>query len=144
MLIGEHTHTIDSKKRVSLPSKFRKEVGKKVVITKGLDNCLFVYPVKEWGKIAEQLSALSFTQSDNRKFSRFMLSGATEVDLDSVGRVLIPDFLYEFAGLKEKAVIAGVHSRIEIWEEESWRNHKKEVEKNADNLAEKLGDVGMI
>ncbi len=144
MLIGEHIHTIDSKKRVSFPSKFRKEVGKKVVITKGLDNCLFIYPIEEWKKIAETLNSLPFVQSDNRKMSRFMLSGAVEVEVDSVGRILIPDFLCFFANLKNRVVIAGVHSRIEIWNEKKWNAYKKQVEENADSLAEKLGDVGMI
>lgn len=144
MLIGEHTHILDSKKRISLPSKFRKEVGKKVVITKGLDNCLFVYTLKEWEKIAGDLSAMPFVQSDNRNFSRFMLSGAMEVDVDSVGRILIPEFLVNFANLKDKVVIAGVHSRIEIWNEKRWNTYKKQVEEKADSLAEKLGDVGMI
>lgn len=143
MLIGEYTHSLDSKKRVSLPSKFRKEIGKKIVMTKGLDNCLFVYPMKEWERIAESLNSLPFVHSDNRSFSRFMLSGAVEAEVDSAGRVLIPDFLYEFAELKDKVIIAGVHSRIEIWDEEKWQEYKKQVEKQADTLAEKLGDIGM-
>lgn len=143
MLIGEYTHTIDPKKRVSLPSKFRKEVGKNVVITKGLDNCLFLYTIQEWEKIAEQINSLPFVQADNRYFSRFILSGATETEVDSAGRILIPDFLYEFAGLQNKVVITGVHSRIEIWDEEKWQQHRKEIEKNADHLAEKLGNMGM-
>ena len=144
MLIGEYRHTFDSKKRVALPAKFRKEIGKKVVITNGLDNCLFVYPVKEWQKVAEKLSALSFGQADTRGFNRFMLAGATETDVDSIGRVLVPDFLREFAGLDTKVVIVGIHSRLEIWDEKRWQNYTKKISKQADFLAEKLGEIGVI
>lgn len=144
MLIGEYTHTLDSKKRLSLPAKFRKELGKKVVITKGLDNCLFVYSLKEWDAIAEKLASLPIGQADTRGFNRFMLSGAVETDVDSVGRMLVPDFLKDFAGLKSKVIIAGVHTRVEIWNEKSWDSYKKRIEKQADVMAEKLGDIGVI
>ena len=144
MLIGEYRHTFDAKKRVALPAKFRKELGKKVVITNGLDNCLFVYPVKEWQKVAEKLSALSFGQADTRGFNRFMLAGATETDVDSIGRVLVPDFLREFAGLDTKVVIVGIHSRLEILDEKRWQNYTKKISKQADFLAEKLGEIGVI
>src|SRR3954466_11947850 len=109
MLIGEYTHTIDDKSQVSLPMKFRKEVGRKVVLTHGLDNCLFLYPMKEWEKISEKLANLSMGQSDTRGFNRFMLAGATEVDIDAVGRMLIPEYLKEFAKLEGKVIVTGVH-----------------------------------
>jgi|TARA_Y100000310_G_scaffold288684_1_gene314535 MraZ protein len=144
MLIGEYIHTLDPKKRLSLPAKFRRALGKTVVVTKGLDNCLFVYPEKEWKTISRKLSELPFGAADSRGFGRFMFSGATEVDVDSSGRVLIPDFLRRFASLKDKVVLAGVHSRIEIWNERTWNTYKSRIEKEADTLAEKLGDVGMI
>ena len=112
MLIGEYTHTIDLKKRVSLPAKFRKEVGKKVIMTHGLDNCLSIYTIKEWEKIAEKLGNLSMGQADQRSFNRFMLAGAVETDVDSVGRILVPDFLRDFAKLKNKVVLTGVHNHI--------------------------------
>ncbi|NQV88416.1 MAG: division/cell wall cluster transcriptional repressor MraZ [Parcubacteria group bacterium] len=144
MLIGEYTHTTDEKKRISLPSKFRKEVGRKVVITHGLDSCLFLYPMKEWKKISEQLSKLGMVQSDKRGFSRFMLAGAVEVEVDTIGRILIPDFLKEFAGLKTKVVFTGVHNRIEIWNDSKWQEYKKKIEKQADGMAEKLGEIGML
>lgn len=144
MLIGEYKHILDDKKRVSLPARFRKEVGKQVVITHGLDNCLFIYSIKEWPKITEKLSSLSMGQSDTRKFSRFMLGGAMVVDVDSLGRILIPDYLKEFASLGEKVAVIGVHSHIEIWNEKRWDEYKKSVEKSADALAEKLGEVGAI
>ncbi len=144
MLIGEYRHTIDVKKRVALPAKFRKELGKKVVITHGLDNCLFVYPMKHWLIVAEKLAGLSIGQADSRGFNRFMLAGAVETDVDSMGRILIPDFLKEFADLKTKVVVAGIHHRLEIWDEKRWKEYTAKIEKQADVLAEKLGEVGVL
>jgi len=144
MLIGEYTHTIDDKNRISLPAKFRKEVGKKVVITQGLDNCLFLYPLKEWKKISEKLANLSMGQSNTRGFNRFMLAGATEVDIDSVGRMLLPEYLKIFAKLGEKVVFTGVHNRIELWNDERWSEYKKRIASEADHLAEKLGEIGVF
>jgi MraZ protein len=144
MLIGEYSHTLDSKKRLSLPAKFRKEIGKKVVITRGLDACLFMYPEKAWEKIAAKLAELPMGQSDTRALSRFMLSGAVESEVDGAGRILIPDFLKEFAGLKGKVILAGVHERVEIWNEKQWDEYKRRIEKNADQVAQKLGDIGII
>lgn len=144
MLIGEYTHSLDPKKRLSLPSKFRNELGKKVVVTRGLDNCLFVYPLKEWERITQKVSELPLGQADTRGFNRFFLSGAVEVDIDSVGRILVPDFLKDFAGLSSKVVLAGVHSRVEIWDEGVWIEYKKRIEKQADALAEKLGEIGIL
>ncbi len=142
MLIGEYKHGLDPKKRVSIPAKFRKEIGKKAVITRGLDQCLFVYPMSEWEKVAEKLSSLPTGQSDTRNFVRMMLAGAVDVDIDSLGRVLIPDYLKNYAGLKDKVVIAGVYKRLEIWNEENWENYKQRIEKQTDVLAEKLGELG--
>ena len=144
MLIGEYTHTIDDKKRISLPIKFRKELGKKIVVTHGLDNCLFVYTLKEWEKISEKISELGMGQADKRGFNRFMLAGATLVDVDSIGRILIPEHLRDFAEVKEKVVFTGVYSRVEIWNEKRWIEYKQKVIKNADMMAEKLGDIGAI
>ncbi len=144
MLIGEYTHTIDDKNRVSLPSKFRKEVGKKVVATHGLDNCVFLYSQKEWEKIAEKLGSLGIGQSDTRGFNRFMLAGAVEIEVDAIGRILLPDFLKEFASLGEKVVFAGVHNRIEIWNDKTWILYKRRVQSKADELAQKLGDIGAL
>ena len=144
MLIGEYTHTVDDKNRVSLPSKFRTEMGKKVIITPGLDQCLFVFTLKEWQKISEKLSNSSMLHSDARSFNRFMFGGAAEVDVDSIGRVLIPDFLKDRANLKSKVVLIGVQNRVEIWNEKSWNDYKKVVEKQADSLAEKLSQFGVL
>ena len=144
MLIGEYTHAIDDKNRLSLPVKFRQEMGKKVVITPGLDNCLFVFTLKEWEKISTKLSESSMLQADNRSFNRFMFGGAVEADIDSIGRILVPDFLRDRANLESKVAVIGVQNRVEIWNEKSWMEYKKVVEKQADSLAEKLGQVGML
>lgn len=143
MLIGEYTHTIDEKKRLAIPSKLRKELGAKAVITRGLDNCLFVFPLKEWQKLVEKLSNLPIGQKDTRGFSRLMLSGASEVDLDTLGRVLVPDYLKKYAQLKKNVVIAGVYNRLEIWDENRWNIFKNQNEKEVDNIAERLGELGV-
>ena len=144
MLIGEYTHSLDTKKRLSLPKKFRIELGRKVVVTRGLDNCLFMFPMQAWKKTAKKLQELSFAQADTRGFNRFMLSGAVEVDIDSAGRILVPDFLKEFAGLKEKVVLAGVNDRVEIWDEKIWNEYKRRIERQAEQMAEKLGEIGAL
>ncbi|MCA9368411.1 division/cell wall cluster transcriptional repressor MraZ [Candidatus Kaiserbacteria bacterium] len=144
MLIGEYKHTLDPKKRLSLPSKWRRELGKKLVVTRGLDNCLFVYPIAEWKKITDKVSELPLGQADTRSFNRFFLSGAVEVEVDSVGRILVPDFLKDFAKLDAKVVLAGIHSRIEIWDENKWERYKRAIEQEADGLAEKLGEIGVL
>lgn len=144
MLIGEHKHTLDTKKRLSLPSKFRKELGKTVVLTRGLDTCLFVYSTKEWKKFTEKLAELSMGQADTRAFNRFILGGAVEVDIDSAGRVLIPDFLKDFASLEQKVIVAGLSNRVELWNEDKWNNYQSSLEGQANILAEKLGEIGMI
>ncbi len=151
MFIGEFTHTLDDKKRLSLPSKFRKELGKKVIITHGLDNCLFMFTLPQWNKIAEQLGNTSIGNADSRGFNRIMLAGAVEIEVDTAGRVLIPDFLRQYAGAttdekKEntKLVFAGVHTRIEIWEEKRWKSYKEKILKQADSLAAKLSEIGAI
>lgn len=144
MLIGEYTHSLDIKKRLSLPKKFRTELGKKVVVTRGLDNCLFMYGMSAWEEIAKRLKNLSFTQADTRGFNRFMLSGAVEVSIDSVGRILIPEYLKSFAELKTKVVFVGVQDRVEIWNEKAWIKYKTRIEKQADAMAEKLGEIGVL
>ena len=144
MLIGEYTHTFDDKNRLSLPAKFRKELGRKVIVTRGLDRCLFVYSEKAWEKIAEKYGALSVAQSDTRRFNRFMLSGAAELEVDSAGRILIPEFLATFAGLKDKVILAGLYDRIEVWDQSSWSDDKTKIEGQANALAEKLGDLGVL
>jgi MraZ protein len=144
MLIGEYKHKIDDKKRISLPIKFRKSLGKKIIITKGLDGCLFIYSEKEWAKISEKIADLGMGQADRRSFNRYMLSGASEVELDSVGRILIPENLIKEADIKSNVIFAGVFNRIEVWDENRWEAYKLKVFKDVDSVAEKLGDIGAI
>lgn len=144
MLIGEYIHTLDEKKRVSLPVKFRKEIGKTIIITAGLDQCLWIFTLAQWKTISEKLSNLSTLQADNRSFNRYMFGSATEVEVDSIGRILLPEFLVTRANLKAKVAVIGVQDKIEIWNEESWKEYKGVVEKQADQLAEKLGQAGAL
>lgn len=143
MLIGEYKHSLDPKKRMAIPARFRKEIGKKAVITRGQDQCLCVYPIEEWEKVAEKLSGLPTGSADTRNFVRLFLSGATDVEIDALGRILIPDNLKKFANLKDKVVIVGVYKRLEIWNEENWENYRERIEKQTDVLAEKLGELGV-
>lgn len=144
MLIGEYLHTLDSKKRLSLPAKFRKEVGRKVVVTRGLDACLFMFPTKAWEKIAAKLADLPVGQADTRGLSRFILAGAVEAEVDSAGRILIPEYLKDFAQLKSRVVLAGVSDRVEIWNEKTWEEYKRRIERGADQMAQTLGDLGIL
>ena len=142
MLIGEYIHTIDEKSRVSMPAKFRAELGKKVIITPGLDSCLFIFTIKEWAKVSKKLSDsendISFLKADQRSFNRYMFGRAAEVEMDSIGRILIPEFLKERIGLKDKAAIIGVKDRVEVWNDKVWSKNQEAVEKQAPELAEKL------
>lgn len=144
MLIGEHAHNLDAKRRLAIPSKFRKELGEGAILTRGLDNCLFMFPSKYWTPFAEMLAGLSMAKKDTRSFARLFLSAAVEAEFDSLGRILIPERLKEYAGLNKSVVIAGLFNRLEIWDEEKWKNYKLDLEKNSDSIAEKLGELGMI
>ncbi len=144
MLIGEYTHTLDDKNRMSLPVKFRKEMGKSVIVAPGLDNCLSIFTTKEWEKISSKLSDSSMLATDNRSFSRFMFGQAIVVDVDTSGRILIPENLKNRSGLTSKVIVIGVQNRAEIWNEKAWNNYKKIVETQADALADKLGQIGVL
>ncbi len=143
MLIGEYIHTIDEKNRVSMPAKFRKELGKKIIITPGLGECLFIFTVAEWDKVSKKLSDsdadLSFLKADQRNFNRYMFGRAAEAEIDSIGRILIPDFLKDRIGLKNSAAIIGVKDRVEIWNDRTWSENQTAILKQAEQLAEKLG-----
>ena len=143
MLIGEYTHTIDPKKRLAIPAKLRKEMGEQAILTRGLNMSLFLYPQVQWQKLTEKLSGLPTGQSDTRGLVRLLFSGASEVEFDQLGRILVPDYLKIYAGLKQRVVIAGVYDRLEIWDAERWAAYKAEVEKNTDMIAEKLGELGL-
>ncbi|MCK4354935.1 division/cell wall cluster transcriptional repressor MraZ [Candidatus Parcubacteria bacterium] len=143
MFIGEYTYSIDEKKRLAIPAKFRGLLGKKAVITRGLDNCLFLYPMKEWEKLAGKLSKLPLSQADARGFARLMLIGAMDVNIDNLGRILVPDYLKKYGGLNKKVVIAGVFDRIEIWDSKKWDEYKAKTEAGMGDIAERLGELGV-
>lgn len=144
LLIGEYEHTLDEKKRISLPKNFRSALGKRVIVTRGLDQCLFVYSRASWEIVAQKLQSLSFVQAETRGFSRFMLSGAAEIEVDGIGRILIPDHQKVFAGLKKRVVFTGVSDRVEIWDAERWMSYKRTIDKDAEKLAKKLGEIGAL
>ena len=143
MFIGEYSHTVDEKGRVALPSKFRKDLKKGVVITKGLDSCLWVYTRDEWEALAKKLSAIPVSQSKNRSFVRLMLAGAMDVDLDSQGRINLPQYLLDYAKLAKKAIVAGLYNRLEIWDEKEWNTYKKQMEKDSIKVADSLSELGI-
>ena len=143
MFIGEYTYSIDQKKRLAIPAKFRELLGKKAVITRGFDNCLFLYPLKEWKKRDEKLSNLSLYQADAIGLQRFMLAGAIEVSIDNLGRILVPDYLKKYGLLSKKVVIAGVSERIEIWDSKKWDEYKAKIEAGMGDMSERLGELGV-
>ncbi len=143
MFIGEYIYSIDIKKRLAIPSKFRKGLGQSAVITRGLDNCLIIYPIEEWGKMAKKLENLPTSQAEARNFARIMLSGACQVKFDKLGRILIPDFLKNYAFLKKSAAILGLSNRIEIWDEEKWQEFKRKTEATVGDIAERLKELGI-
>lgn len=143
MLIGEYKHTIDSKKRLAIPAKFRQSLGEKAVITKGLENCLVIYTLREWEKHAQKLEELPSAQSDARNFARMMLSGASDVELDKLGRILIPDYLKNYACLGKNVAILGLSNKIEIWDSGKWEEHKKKTEAESGDIAERLRELGI-
>ena len=143
MLLGEYKHNLDPKGRVAIPAKFREELKAGAIITRGLDNCLFVFAAKEWEALAKKLIALPLAQANSRAFVRLMLAGASNVEVDSQGRVLIPDYLRKYAGLLKEVVVAGLYSRAEIWDAEKWSKYKQKTESASDEIAEKLGELGI-
>lgn len=143
MFIGEFSHNLDSKGRMAIPAKFRQKLTGGAIITRGLDRCLFVFTNKDWEILAQKLIALPLAQANSRAFVRLMLAGATDVELDKQGRILIPDYLREYAGLKKQAIVAGLYNRIEIWDSEAWKQYKTKTESASDEIAEKLSELGI-
>lgn len=140
MFTGEYQHTLDGKGRVIIPSRLRDGLGDRFVVTRGLDQCLFVYPSSEWVRLEQKLKQLPFTKRDSRAFSRLFFSGAMEVETDRQGRVLIPQNLREYAGIEKDVMFIGVSNRVEVWSEEAWRNYFGQANENYEELAEKLVD----
>lgn len=141
MIIGEYTHSLDEKKRISLPAKFRKEIGKNIVVTRGLDSCLYMYPQEQWKRIVTEVEELGIGGRDKRKLNRYFIGGAQEIQVDSIGRILIPEHLRVFAELKSKVVFIGLSNRVEVWSESRWKLEQKSIEKDADQTAEKLSGL---
>lgn len=143
MFIGEYNGTIDDKARINIPKKFRASLKNQVVVTRGLDNSLVLYTLDEWKKLAEKLASLPISTANTRAFSRLMLAGAMDCDIDKQGRIVLPGYLKEFAKIHKKLVYAGMYNRIEIWSEELWNKYKTQTEKNSNQIAEQLGDLGV-
>ena len=141
MFIGEYYLSVDEKGRLSIPVKFRGLLSRGAVVTRGLDSSLFLYTEKEWKNLAEKLANLPISRSNTRAFSRLMLAGAMDVELDKAGRVILPDYLREFAGIQKKVVIAGLYNRLEIWNEGKWLSYKKQTEKSSKDIAETLDQI---
>lgn len=141
--IGEYSHSVDDKGRLAIPAKFRNELKKGAVVTRGLDNCLFLYTKSEWQKLAEKLATLPISQANSRAFARLMLAGAMDVDFDKQGRALIPEYLRQFAGLKKNVIVAGLYSRLEIWDADNWTKYKNQTESQSSEIAERMGELGV-
>ncbi len=143
MFIGEYSHSIDNKGRVAVPAKFRRDLSDGVVITRGLDHCLFAYSKTEWEVFAEKISKLPFSQKKSRAFARLMLAGAWDAELDSQGRVIIPEYLRKYASIKKHVTVTGLYNKIEIWDEDKWNEYKAETEESSDDIAEAMGELGI-
>lgn len=141
MFMGEFEHTLDPKGRLFIPARFREGLGKNFIVTRGLDNCLFVYPPREWETLEEKLRSLPFTKGEVRAFLRFFFAGATECEPDKQGRILLPATLREYAGIEKEVVLIGVSSRVEIWSLENWAAYSEKAEAEYNALAEKLVDM---
>ncbi|GBF75463.1 division/cell wall cluster transcriptional repressor MraZ [Paenibacillus sp. 598K] len=141
MFMGEHQHSIDDKGRIIIPAKFREELGPQFVVTRGLDNCLFVYPESEWKVLEQKLKSLPLMKSDARAFTRFFFSGATECELDKQGRVNVPANLREYAKLDKECIVLGVTNRVEIWSKAIWEGYFQQSEETFNEIAEKLVDL---
>ena len=138
MFIGEYHHTIDDKGRIIIPAKFREELGCEFIITRGIENCLFVYSIENWNKITDKLNSLPFTKKDARNFIRFFMSGATNVELDKQGRVNVTTPLIQYAGLSKDCVVIGTGDRLEIWSQEAWNGFFDSTKDSMSDIAENL------
>lgn len=142
MFMGEYSHTIDTKGRLIIPSKFREELGETFVVTKGMDGCLFVFSDEEWRAFEIKLKSLPLTNKNARQFARFFVAGATPCELDKQGRILLPATLREFAGLEKDVVLTGMLNRIEIWSKEKWNENNSLDDVAMDEIAEQMTDLG--
>ena len=143
MFLGEFSHNFDEKGRLTIPAKFRDELAGGLVVTRGIDRCLFVFPRPVWEILADRIAKLPMTDRSARNFGRLMFSGAADFVPDRQGRVLVPQGLREYAGLDSEAVVIGLHNRLEIWEPTQWATVKAEVEENPDAIAQQLHELGI-
>lgn len=141
MFIGEFKYILDQKGRIAIPAKFRRELAKGAVVTKGLDNCLFLYPKHEWKKLADKIAALPISKANMRAFARLMLAGAMGVALDKQGRIILPEYLRRFAHISKNVVVIGLYNRLEIWDEIMWNKYRQSSEKDSSEIAERMGDL---
>jgi MraZ protein len=128
---------------MAIPAKFRNMLKKGAVVTKGLDNCLFLYPKEKWEEMAQKFASLPIGQAKARAFARHLLAGAVEIDFDNQGRINLPEYLRKFAGFKKRVIVAGLYDRLEIWDEIAWDKYKKGTEKDSSEIAEALGELGI-
>lgn len=143
MFIGEYNHTIDEKGRLAIPVKFRGDLARGAVVTRGLDASLFLFPKEEWDKLAAKLASLPLGQSNSRAFARLMLAGAMDVEIDKQGRIVLPDYLRQYAGMSKSVVVAGLFNRLELWDSERWATYKTATEADVGTIAEQLGELGV-
>ncbi|MFH1598009.1 MAG: division/cell wall cluster transcriptional repressor MraZ [Patescibacteria group bacterium] len=143
MFIGEYHHNIDQKGRLAVPVKFRAALKQGAVVTRGLDNCLFLYTKVEWKKLADKLAALPISKANTRAFARLMLAGAMDVRVDGQGRVILPDYLRDYATIKKRVVVTGLYNRLEIWDKTVWDKYKANTERDSTDIAEALGEIGV-
>lgn len=143
MFIGEYNHSLDPKNRLIIPAKLREQLGESFVMTKGLDNCLFVYSLDEWRNVEDKLKTLPMTSKDARAFVRFFFAGASECEIDKQGRALVPSNLKEYASIDKDVVIIGVSTRIEIWSLEQWNKFNNDADISYEDVAEKMSQLGI-
>lgn len=143
VFLGEYLHTLDSKGRIALPTKFRSQLGEEAVVTRGLDGCLFLYPTKEWHVLADRLAKLPLAQATTRAFVRLMLAGAMAVTIDRQGRMMVPDYLRRYANLKRKVVLTGLFNRLELWDAEAWEAYRHSTEQESGAIAEAMANLGV-
>lgn len=143
MILGEYKHSLDIKGRLAVPAKFREKLGVGAIITRGLDKCLFIFGANEWEALVQKLMSLPLAQANSRAFVRLMLAGASDAKVDAQGRILVPDYLRKYAGLKKQAVVTGLYNRMEVWDEAEWQTYKQKTEASSDEIAEKLSELGI-
>jgi MraZ protein len=143
MLLGEYQHNLDTKGRMAVPAKFREQLAAGAIITRGIDNCIFMFANAEWEELAKKIVSLPLAQANARAFGRLMLAGAADVELDHQGRILIPEYLRKYAGLKKEVTVTGLYTRIEIWDDAAWKAYKTKTENSSEAIAEKLGELGI-